>query len=71
MQISVDCGIGLAVTFAIPPYTQDVKEVLRQFEKHHIQQVLEQVSEDQKKAANLLEMSLSSLYWKIEELGIL
>ncbi len=58
------------MTFTIPPYTQDVKEALRQFEKHHIQQVLEQVSEDQKEAANLLGMSLSSLYRKIEELEI-
>ena len=55
---------------AIPPYTHDLKEALRQFEKQHIQRVLEQVNEDRKEAAHLLEISLSSLYRKIEEFGI-
>jgi len=55
---------------AIPPYTHDLKEALGQFEKQHIQQVLEQVNEDRKEAAHLLRISLSSLYRKIEEFGI-
>ncbi len=55
---------------AIPPYTHDLKEALRQFERQHIQRVLEQVSEDRKEAALLLGISLSSLYRKIEEFGI-
>lgn len=55
---------------AVAPYTNDLKEALNQFEKQHIQRVLEQVSEDRKEAAHLLGISLSSLYRKIEELGI-
>ncbi|MFQ5851873.1 MAG: sigma-54-dependent transcriptional regulator [Candidatus Binatia bacterium] len=54
----------------VPPYTHDLKEALRQFEKQHIQRVLEQVNEDRKEAAHLLGISLSSLYRKIEESGI-
>jgi DNA-binding NtrC family response regulator len=55
---------------ANPPFTHDLKEALKQSEKQHIQRVLEQVSEDRKEAAHLLGISLSSLYRKIEELGI-
>ena len=55
---------------ATPPYTHDLKEALGQFEKQHIQRVLEQVNEDRKEAAQLLGISLSSLYRKIEEFGI-
>ena len=55
---------------AIPPYTYDLKEALRQFEKQHIRRILEQVNGDRKEAAHLLGISLSSLYRKIEEFGI-
>jgi len=55
---------------AVPLYTNELKEALRQFEKQHIQRVLQQVDEDRKEAALLLGISLSSLYRKIEELGI-
>jgi len=55
---------------AVPLYTHELKEALRQFEKQHIQRVLQQVDEDRKEAALLLGISLSSLYRKIEELGI-
>jgi len=55
---------------AVPLYTHELKEALRQFEKQHIQRILQQVDEDRKEAALLLGISLSSLYRKIEELGI-
>ncbi len=55
---------------AVPLYTHELKEALRLFEKQHIQRVLQQVDEDRKEAALLLGISLSSLYRKIEELGI-
>lgn len=54
----------------IPPYTQDLKEATRQFEKQHIRRVLDEANEDRKEAAHLLDISLSSLYRKIEDLGI-
>lgn len=51
-------------------FTPNLKEALRQFEKQHIIRVLEQAGQDRKEAAQLLDISLSSLYRKIEELGI-
>jgi transcriptional regulator with PAS, ATPase and Fis domain len=52
------------------PFTYNLKEAARQFEKQHIVRVLEHVGQDRKEAARLLDISLSSLYRKIEELGI-
>jgi transcriptional regulator with PAS, ATPase and Fis domain len=54
----------------VQPFTANLKEALRQFEKQHIMRVLEQTAQDRKEAAQLLDISLSSLYRKIEELGI-
>jgi len=53
-----------------PPFTYTLKDALRQFEKQHILRVLDQVGQDRKEAARLLDISLSSLYRKIEELEI-
>lgn len=53
-----------------PAFTYNLREATRQFEKQHILRVLEQVGQDRKEAAQLLDISLSSLYRKIEELGI-
>jgi transcriptional regulator with PAS, ATPase and Fis domain len=53
-----------------PAFTYNLKEASRQFEKQHILRVLEHVAQDRKEAAQLLDISLSSLYRKIEELGI-
>jgi two-component system response regulator PilR (NtrC family) len=53
-----------------PLFTLRLREALRQFEKQHIVRVLEQVGSDRKEAAKLLDISLSSLYRKIEELAI-
>ena len=41
-----------------------------QFEKVHIRRVLDEASDDRKEAARLLGISLSSLYRKIDELGV-
>jgi len=51
-------------------FTFNLRESLRQFEKQHILRALEQVGHDRKEAAKLLDISLSSLYRKIEELEI-
>ena len=53
-----------------PAFTYNLKDALRQFEKRHILRVLDQVGQDRKETAKLLDISLSSLYRKIEELGI-
>jgi transcriptional regulator with PAS, ATPase and Fis domain len=51
-------------------FTFNLRDALRQFEKQHILRALEQVGQDRKEAAKLLDISLSSLYRKIEELEI-
>jgi transcriptional regulator with PAS, ATPase and Fis domain len=51
-------------------FTFNLRDALREFEKKHILRVLDQVGNDRKEAAKLLEISLSSLYRKIEDLGI-
>lgn len=48
----------------------DLKQSLKEFEKISILSVLEEVSYDKKKAASILGVSKSSLYRKMEELGI-
>jgi transcriptional regulator with PAS, ATPase and Fis domain len=53
-----------------PAFTFNLKDALRQFEKQHIVRALEQARQDRKEAAKLLDISLSSLYRKIEELDI-
>jgi transcriptional regulator with PAS, ATPase and Fis domain len=53
-----------------PAFTFNLRDALRQFEKQHIMRVLEQTNQDRREAATLLDISLSSLYRKIEELGI-
>jgi transcriptional regulator with PAS, ATPase and Fis domain len=51
-------------------FTFNLKDALREFEKKHILRALEQTNQDRREAAKLLDISLSSLYRKIEELGI-
>jgi two-component system response regulator PilR (NtrC family) len=48
----------------------DLREASRAFEKGHIENVLRRSDRDKRKAAEALGLSLSSLYRKIEELGI-
>jgi len=55
---------------ANPVFTCNLKDALRHFEKRHITRVLDQVGQDRREAAKLLDISLSSLYRKIEELEI-
>lgn len=55
---------------APPLFTYNLREALKQFEKQHILRVLEKVGQDRKEAARLLDISLSSLYRKLEEFEI-
>jgi len=48
----------------------DLKGAMRVYERHHITNALERLEGDKRKAAELLGISLSSLYRKIEELDI-
>jgi transcriptional regulator with PAS, ATPase and Fis domain len=53
-----------------PAFTFNLRDALRHFEKQHIVRALDQANQDRKEAARLLDISLSSLYRKIEELEI-
>src|SRR5579884_2187658 len=52
-----------------PALVDDLGEALRRFEKQHIERILRQTP-DKKEAARRLNMGLSSLYRRIEQLGI-
>jgi DNA-binding NtrC family response regulator len=56
---------GIAV-----PIGDNLRDALRAYEKAHIQAVLAKANQDKKAAAEMLSVSLSSLYRKIEELRI-
>ena len=48
----------------------DLREAMKVYEKGHIEAVLRRTGDDKRQAAELLGISLSSLYRKLEELGI-
>jgi two-component system response regulator PilR (NtrC family) len=50
--------------------SESLRDAMRAYEKAHIQSVLSKLNNDKRAAAERLGMSLSSLYRKIEELGI-
>jgi DNA-binding NtrC family response regulator len=48
----------------------NLRAAVREYERHHIQRVLKDCGEDKREASRRLGMGLSSLYRKLEELGI-
>jgi two-component system response regulator PilR (NtrC family) len=54
----------------LPPVGDDLREALAAYERIHIETVLRRTQSDKRKAADLLGLSLSSLYRKLNELGI-
>jgi DNA-binding NtrC family response regulator len=48
----------------------DLRAALRAFERHHIGRVLDRCGDDKREAARRLGLGLSSLYRKLEELGV-
>jgi transcriptional regulator with PAS, ATPase and Fis domain len=54
----------------LPPVGDDLREALRAYERLHIENVLRRTDNDKRAAADLLGLSLSSLYRKLNELGI-
>ena len=48
----------------------DLRDALRAYEKIHIETLLRRVSNDKRQAAEALGLSLSSLYRKMNELGL-
>jgi transcriptional regulator with PAS, ATPase and Fis domain len=54
----------------IPVVGDNLRDAIRAYEKGHIENVLRRTENDKRQAADLLGLSLSSLYRKIDELGI-
>jgi DNA-binding NtrC family response regulator len=48
----------------------NLRAAVREYERHHIQRIMRDCSDDKREAARRLGMGLSSLYRKLEELGI-
>jgi two-component system response regulator PilR (NtrC family) len=55
---------------ALPPVGDDLREALRAYERMHIEGVLRRCDNDKRQAADRLGLSLSSLYRKLNELGL-
>jgi DNA-binding NtrC family response regulator len=55
---------------AVTPTSPDLRAATREFEKRHIAKVLTQMNHNKVSAAEALGIGLSSLYRKLEELGI-
>jgi two-component system response regulator PilR (NtrC family) len=54
----------------LPAVGDELRDALRAYERIHIESVLRRAGHDKRKAADLLGLSLSSLYRKLNELGI-
>jgi two-component system response regulator PilR (NtrC family) len=54
----------------LPPVADDLRDALRSYERIHIESVLRRLADDKRQAAEALGLSLSSLYRKMNELGI-
>jgi DNA-binding NtrC family response regulator len=54
----------------VTPLSDNLKEAVQAYEKSHIETVLKKTNGDKKSAAELLGLSLSSLYRKLDELTI-
>jgi DNA-binding NtrC family response regulator len=61
---------GLLVESEAEAASDNLRAAVRDYERHHIQRVLRECDDDKREAAGRLGMGLSSLYRKLEELGI-
>jgi DNA-binding NtrC family response regulator len=61
---------GLIVESDSDSAGDNLRSAVREYERHHIHRVLRDCSDDKREAARRLGMGLSSLYRKLEELGI-
>jgi DNA-binding NtrC family response regulator len=66
----LDLPPGLIVEPESDRSGDDLRSALREYERQHIRRVLSDCGEDKREAARRLGLSLSSLYRKLEEMGI-
>jgi DNA-binding NtrC family response regulator len=65
-----DFPTGLLVESEGETPGDNLRAAVRDYERHHIQRVLRECGDDKREAARRLGLGLSSLYRKLEELGI-
>jgi DNA-binding NtrC family response regulator len=65
-----DFPSGLIVETDTDARGDNLRTAMRDYETHHIQRVLRECGDDKREAARRLGMGLSSLYRKLDELGI-
>lgn len=61
---------GLIVESESDAAGDNLRAAVREYERHHIQRVLRECGDDKREAARRLGLGLSSLYRKLEELGV-
>jgi DNA-binding NtrC family response regulator len=61
---------GLIVESETDAAGDNLRAAVREYERHHIQRVLRECGDDKREAARRLGLGLSSLYRKLEELGV-
>ncbi len=61
---------GLIVDSEEAAAGDNLRAAVREYERHHIQRVLRECNDDKREAARRLGLGLSSLYRKLEELGV-
>jgi DNA-binding NtrC family response regulator len=61
---------GLIVESGPPATGDDLRAAVRDYERRHIQRVVAECGDDKREAARRLGLGLSSLYRKLEELGL-
>jgi DNA-binding NtrC family response regulator len=65
-----DFPTGLIVESDSDAAGDNLRAAVREYERHHIQRVLRECGDDKREAARRLGLGLSSLYRKLEELGV-
>jgi DNA-binding NtrC family response regulator len=61
---------GLIVEAEADAAGDNLRGAVREYERHHIQRVLRECGDDKREAARRLGLGLSSLYRKLEEIGV-
>jgi DNA-binding NtrC family response regulator len=61
---------GLIIESESEAAGDNLRTAVREYERHHIQRVLRECGDDKREAARRLGLGLSSLYRKLEEIGI-
>jgi DNA-binding NtrC family response regulator len=61
---------GLIVEAESDAAGDNLRAAVREYERHHIQRVLRECGDDKREAARRLGLGLSSLYRKLEEIGV-